>query len=441
MQFPYLLLSNASLAEVKSFLIDNLTSPHNEVTRSLVGQSGFYQREGFIHILQSLLEAGIADADHPNIQLALRRTCEDWSPATQEWVSSPLFRSWLHRFIYQSDETDIIRKSQRFVDEITNYCLDLYHEKDTQITLVSCNGKIELYRPEYLIRCPVDGLIPVLINGDIIIVGSQDSPFLMIERSQGSAGIELSVCYEAQECSLVKAPRLPCSRGVVVRNDLNSLRVKLDITRSPERSSTYTAALVEIVDDYYPPYSTRYLESSCRWLVQAWPEEFGDWEITLQAVVPYKAHQDWMVTGFTISSMQGACWVAAGRPIQVLESLVHEQSHVKLRYLEEYIPILEPEQGTRVFSVGWRSDPRPLVGIYEGIYVNMHVMEAFRRILGSCPLSVDARNEVLMRGRELHQQVQEAAKILFGHGKFTEVGIAYKDWVERRLGELASLAA
>lgn len=433
----YLPQSDQTTTEAQTLLINNLTCPDNEFTRFLVSQSASNQLKGFALIISSLLDTQLISPDHPNIHMAKRRIQEEWTENTITWLSSPIFRSWIHRFVYHDGNLLVNDRVQQFVNEIANYCLDLYNDHNIDTSLVCKNGKIELYRSAFSIRWPEEGLVPVSIKANTISLGKQqDQPALIIEKHNSPNGVYLAQQQASKGCELVFAPSLPHSQNIVVSNDLPSLRVALDFSRSPDRESTYQAARVETSACYYPKSSTAFLEKSCDWLAQAWGEEFKDWKLTLHVVVPFQSCPGWTVGGFTISSMQGACWIANGRDVQVLENLVHEQSHVKLRYLEEYLPILESEQEQQFFQVGWRTDPRPLIGIYEGIYVNIHVMESFRRILEICQLTYEQRIEIIQRGRELHRQVQEASSILASHARFTELGTVYKDWMFEQLSQL-----
>src|SRR5437764_3135600 len=110
---------------------------------------------------------------------------------------------------------------------------------------------------------------------------------------------------------------------------------------------------------------------------KVWPEEFADKLETLKVVVPmiipkqYEGRTKTM--SFTISSHQGAIFLTTSHPAGMLEMLLHEKAHVKLRYVEEIWPLLEREQTAELFPVPWRPDPRPILGIFEGIYVFLQV--------------------------------------------------------------------
>jgi HEXXH motif-containing protein len=94
----------------------------------------------------------------------------------------------------------------------------------------------------------------------------------------------------------------------------------------------------------YPRDRHRPIVEAAQALLSAWPEEYEDWRCMMRVVVPRLPPRGWQMEGFTISSMQGAAWINPSDTLRALESLVHEHSHVKLRYVEEAVPLLQPEQ-------------------------------------------------------------------------------------------------
>jgi len=430
MSYPLSMIPShdSSLNEKRSFLLSTLGSPSQEITYSLVAMSGSIVRDGFGFLLDSITDSGIANATNPNILIAKNRVSEPWSQSTQDWASSPLFRSWLHKFVYNLCSTSVLTKAETFINEIPNYCLDIKSVDSAKTTLLSCGGVIELYDAKYAINWPRDGLVELMVDEDIISLKSGRENRLILERVWAGHRVHLKTIEASQGCKLLEAHGLPYSRSIVVRNDLNSLRVKLDTSKTPDRSKTYRSGEIDLCSYAYPDTFVGLYKRSCELLASSWLDEFLDWDTTLHVVVPYRAPSGWIVGGFTISSLQGACWISTGTSAKILESLIHEQSHVKLRYLEECVPILELDQTADLFNVGWRTDSRPIVGLYEGIYVNIHVLEAFSRLLESSFLDSEEYSNLLRRGRELYVQVREACRIIIEYGNFTSPGQAYKDW-------------
>jgi HEXXH motif-containing protein len=153
-------------------------------------------------------------------------------------------------------------------------------------------------------------------------------------------------------------------------------------------------------------------------------------------VVPRLPPPGWQMEGFTISSMQGAAWVHPSNALRTLESLVHEHSHVKLRYVEEAVPLLLPVQTGARFAVGWRTDPRPVVGIFEGVYVHLHCVIALARYLQDPHLETAARREAAARLDELRAQAREGLDLLRQHARFTAAGQGFLRWAGLTLRDI-----
>jgi HEXXH motif-containing protein len=223
--------------------------------------------------------------------------------------------------------------------------------------------------------------------------------------------------------------RLPAS-DIVVRNDLPGLRIALDETRTPERTGSVRDEVVDDRQDAYPPDRCGPIVEAAGLVLAVWPEEYQDWRWMMRVVVPRLPPSGWRMNGFTLSSMQGASWVYPTDLLATLESLVHEHSHVKLRYIEESASLLQPEQTDARFAVGWRSDPRPLVGIFEGVYVHLHCVLALARCLSHGCLAPSLRDNAAKRMAELHAQAREGLALLRGHARFTQAGQGFLRWAE-----------
>ncbi len=241
-------------------------------------------------------------------------------------------------------------------------------------------------------------------------------------------------CIETWDCASKLSTGRPQARlpesDIVVRNDLPGLRIALDETRTPERRDSVREAVVDSRRDAYPADRSGPIVEAAGLVLAAWPEEYQDWRWMMRVVVPRLPPPGWRMNGFTISSMQGASWVHPTDLLATLESLVHEHSHVKLRYVEEFSALLQANQTDHRFAVGWRSDPRPLVGILEGVYVHLHCVLAFSRCLGHSALVPGLRDTAARRMAELHAQAREGLALLRTHARFTDAGQGFLAWAQ-----------
>lgn len=279
-------------------------------------------------------------------------------------------------------------------------------------------------------RAMIEGAPPVALEPLLVAVWNYTRGF---DQPDGASPVPLlsrQGGIETWDCaSGMPQARLPES-DIVVRNDLPGLRIALDETRTPERTGSVREAEVDGRADAYPADRSGPIVEAAGLVLSVWPEEYQDWRCMMRVVVPRLPPPGWRMNGFTISSMQGASWVYPTDLLATLESLVHEHSHVKLRYVEEAAPLLQPEQTEERFAVGWRSDPRPLVGILEGVYVHLHCVLALARCLNHGSLAPALRDAAARRMGELHAQAREGLALLRSHARLTDAGQGFLRWAQ-----------
>lgn len=159
------------------------------------------------------------------------------------------------------------------------------------------------------------------------------------------------------------------------------------------------AGTVEVVlDDLDPyrdlsdPYSARQVGADPPRLTdaqaQAWQEHFAaGWQLLLDrfpayaeamraglaTVVPLTAEPHPVGVSFTSYDAFGCVNMSAARGgAQFALALIHEFQHGKLAALTDLVRLHEPD-GTRHLYAPWRDDPRPLVGLLQGIYAHIGV--------------------------------------------------------------------
>ena len=98
--------------------------------------------------------------------------------------------------------------------------------------------------------------------------------------------------------------------------------------------------------------------------------------------------------------------------------ILHENAHVKLRQIQMLDTLLDDPLDEQVrISVPWRPDPRPMPGIFEGLFVFAHVAEYHKRRAKriGCEIS-------LKRVGQLTRDLQHAAAALAKHAVLTDRG-------------------
>ena len=212
-----------------------------------------------------------------------------------------------------------------------------------------------------------------------------------------------------------------------MRNDIPWLKLNLNEDGVPERTTGINFGNIDDISNRYAAFDPDPFYKALELLSSTWAEEYYDFQEMVQIIIPSNAPEGWRVDGYSVSSYQGACWIVSRKIEKILETLVHEQSHLKLRYIEDTIPILASDQPTEVFPVGWRTDSRPIEGIFEGVFVHIHCILAMSKIISDHTFKDYYFDERL---HQLEKQVAEGVNILGNHANFTEYGRIFLDWAQ-----------
>jgi len=392
--------------------------PDAVITAELVSASAFDRLDDF-RVLADIVRASPSLAAYRERWQQAALDLEALLPHERIAIgSSPLCRRWLHatgRALIAGAPLEVF---EPLLASVANYMPGFMEVAPRGRVLMSRGGHIETWDCASGIKLP-DGY------GDGAWQCRRKGAWIHLSPLSASSQT-LSSCLVAPDAVLPRS-------HIVVRNDLPGLRVSLDETRTPERGSAVREKETDARQCSYPLGRHRPIVEAAQALLSAWPEEYKDWRRTMRVVVPRLPPPGWQMEGFTISSMQGAAWIHPSNTLRTLESLVHEHSHVKLRYVEEAVPLLQSVQTDARFPVGWRTDPRPIVGIFEGVYVHLHCVIALVRYLQDTGLDAATRHDAAIRLDELRLQAREGFEILSRHGHFTKAGQGFLRWAESTL--------
>ncbi|MFJ8600441.1 aKG-HExxH-type peptide beta-hydroxylase [Streptomyces shenzhenensis] len=106
---------------------------------------------------------------------------------------------------------------------------------------------------------------------------------------------------------------------------------------------------------------------------------------------------------------------------ELAESLVHETQHTKLAALHDLAPLCVPGTGT-LHRVGWRPDPRPVMGVLQGAYAHLALVDLWWRAGGGASVPSDWRRRAGLRLEIYRDQVGEALSALGESDELTMVG-------------------
>ncbi len=350
-------------------------------------------------------------------------------------LASPIFRGWLSRFGAVEDftsENAVVREQLLLWNNMRYGFLEPARYRTTMTVIDGC---CMTWDPRLAVRVGGHETVHVEKEGDRLIVKSMEGDTLLDSFVDGQHSH--SARSVADGCGLLFAPFLLDSQ-IVVRNDLPLLQLRLLGT---EREDAVALGSLDHSSASYPSFDPDPYLGAASIINDVWPEEYADFRETLQIVIPRSSPRRWRAQGMTVSSFAGAIWLFVDGVVDLVEHMVHEQSHVKLRYIEDACPILAPEQTGERHVVGWRNDPRPIVGIYEGVYVHLHVLMALWACTEHDAFSGADAQACEQRRRTVAAQVQEGLALLTAHGRFTETGKVYLGWAEDTLDQLRTRQA
>lgn len=165
-----------------------------------------------------------------------------------------------------------------------------------------------------------------------------------------------------------------------------------------------------------------------------WPEAAADIGVFSRLIVPFETVGE-KFSAFTVSSRQGAIFVGPAPVLPQAEMIIHENAHVKLRQLQLIDPLLQnPLDETFRVNVPWRPDPRPVPGIFEGLYVFLHVAEFAYRHARACEDKWSA-----IRFNEVIKDLAHAKAVISEHALLTDIGESFVQKLFSWLETLSSL--
>jgi len=412
----------------RSDLVSALSGPSADTLESCIAQSS-RNRFGDLVALHRVI-ALVDGLERQAASLAgLIDAIDRVGPDRDERLRSPVLRGWLSLFGRIEDWTDLAdARLIRLLDQTDNMRVDFTDAADWTALLAVESGVIMTWD----CRVAIGG-----VDGSLVGASKIGRRLRIIDEAGNRHDIDLD---DPDDPRILRAPTLPGS-DVVVRNDLPWLRMKLREDQLPGRQDGVILWEYDEVMPYFPPISPDSILDAATILSSALPEKYAELAQAMRVVIPRLSTPNIGLMSFTSSAHQGACWVARGSVLDNLEDLIHELGHVTLRYLEEALPILAPEQTDELFRVDWRDDPRPIVGIFEGLYVHTKIAEALEALVARGALKGSDRADAIQRATEVRREVAAGLEIMRQHGRFTDAGIGYLEWADAVASERSRVAA
>jgi hypothetical protein len=155
-------------------------------------------------------------------------------------------------------------------------------------------------------------------------------------------------------------------------------------------------------------------------VARLWPEEYQDIQDCIQKIVLFDEQRSGGLMGFTDFRYHGAIFVRskvirdAQSAVEVADQLVHEAAHARLNtYLATYTLILNaPDE---LYSSPLRNDPRPLLGVFQQMYVLSRLTQLYSRVCAEQPQWASTLAET-------RADLEQALAIVQTHATLSEEG-------------------
>ena len=205
--------------------------------------------------------------------------------------------------------------------------------------------------------------------------------------------------------------------GAVVLDDLDPYRV------SPRGIGPAALPAAERPHSAYGLWAQRWREAH-ELLSVTHPGRATETMAVLRAVVPLAPSESTGGTAMSATLRAAPGAVLAQLPAdapELTESLVHEAHHNKLASLHELVPLFRRDGGT-LHRVGWRPDPRPIPGVFQGAYAHLALTDLWWRAWNGPVTSEEWRRRAADQFESYRDRVGQALSILLESDELTFAG-------------------
>lgn len=146
----------------------------------------------------------------------------------------------------------------------------------------------------------------------------------------------------------------------------------------PYRHGHHVPPAARLADDVLPQWRAGFAEA-WRMLAGRLPERAAEVRAGLRTLVPLQ-QTDRSARSATIRHAFGVFGLTLPpSPAEFAVTVVHEFQHSKLSALLDLVPLTDPDDDGRYFAP-WRTDPRPLPGLLQGVYAFAGVADTWRAL-------------------------------------------------------------
>lgn len=221
-------------------------------------------------------------------------------------------------------------------------------------------------------------------------------------------------------------------RRLSAQADGHRLTVALDDV-DPFRDSYHIAAADRLSESEARRWN-ELLEGAWRLLVSRAPGHAGELRAGLRTMVPLAAGSG-PARSATVRDAFGSFGLTApNSSVELAIAMVHEFQHSKLSALLDLVRLHEPS-GPAVYYAPWRTDPRPLGGLFQGVYAFLAIADLWRALREDPQLRTDAERGLATT----REQVRAGLAELVRSGKLTPAGERFAGGMRTRLDALYAI--
>jgi HEXXH motif-containing protein len=132
------------------------------------------------------------------------------------------------------------------------------------------------------------------------------------------------------------------------------------------------------------------------------PERAGELAAGLRTLVPLVQTDDGSARSATLRHAFGVFGLT--RPPSAAEfvvTMIHEFQHSKLSAILDLVPLSDPNDDRKYFAP-WRTDPRPLAGLLQGVYAFVGVADAWRALRAADGIDSTAEQQFAYARLQVH---------------------------------------
>jgi hypothetical protein len=172
------------------------------------------------------------------------------------------------------------------------------------------------------------------------------------------------------------------------------------------------------------------LQTGLEFLREVWPQAYASCRRFFNSVLiqPIQAEH---TTSITMDALHGTLITSLRDPIQIGDALCHEGSHTRLNLCLMLDPLLQ-DDGVAEHPSPWRSDPRPLSGLLNGVHAFVNVCLYYQRVIAHTDSSGGAEHILELQ----RDKVLQAWDYLSPRAVPTELGLIFLTDLEQAIERL-----